>query len=597
VSAEQDRDGVPPLPQRFESIEPVGTTPFERTFVAFDNVLQRRVQLVLPTSGWDGWSLTARDRLLREARAMARIKHEGVAPVHWVEETGAGPLLVLDLPEGEPLGDRLSRGPLGVDETRELGIQLAAALAAVHYQSIVHRGIGPQTVHMLADGRVRIGAFTFAKEFDHRVPSSIDHHRRCEPKVAAHMPAYPAPEQFKRRGADPRADVYALGCLMFRCLTGVDPPTGQDGAHDADRELRRRRRDVPKDFAEVVRRCRLPDPTARYPTAQAVAEALMATRPGARPGRPALTRRVIAAGAGALGIIVLAQQLLPRDSHGGGRTPVPGPLPAPGQAAYGDTYRRCHALLIGISDYSRTEYRSLITPSREVREVRQRLLALGPQWQVEDIRLLADEKHGATSCDILSAIRELEQPDKVDKEDAVLFYFAGHGQEDTAQFSLIAADAIGKDPDSGGNGFIRNGCIKSFMETCPAKHMLLVLDCCDAAALLRFIPEPPVVGPQPAPCSENLRYRVRQIIAASACDEKAQDGPAPADDNLPLFARSVLAALDPAGACFAAGDCVTTRTLWLDVAGVMDKETTRHRKQTPVLSPSAGPSFVFFRAR
>jgi len=585
---------VPPLPDRFEAVEPLADTPFEQSLRAYDRVLERDVMLKLPgVDAWDGWSTKARERLLREARMLAKVRHEGVEPIHWVDETDAGPLLVMDLPEGELLSERLRASTLSVDEARDVGIQLAEALAAVHYHGIVHRAVGPATVRMLPDGRLRLGTFTFAKGFEVRpMMSSIDHKRRLEKIVAEHLPSYVAPEQLAGRGADPRVDVFALGCLLYRCLTGEDP-----FAHDQEGttlpDLRARRPDASKALCEVLRRCTLAAPTARYPTAQAVAEALRATAPSSADvglGR----RSIVLAGVAALlvGAIFVWQPW----SRGSDLPSRPGPPPNPTRLdnpTYKPTYDKCHALLIGIAGaYAETDFARLATPIREIREVRDRLLELDPAWRRPGAITLLEEQD-ASSTGILGELDRLAR--EAQPEDAVMIYFAGHGQRDGRQFHLVGANAEGRDPNRG-LGFLARERLKNFFDDCPAKHVLAVLDCCSAAAMFdqtrsrgRTIGEP--VSTQGSPL---LRHRSRQILAATGRKSEASDASASA--SLPLFCQAFLQALDPQASPFRAKSGVDVRALKGHLMVEMDNaQTNVGAGQKPYLeSSSEQGSFVFF---
>lgn len=528
------------LPDRFEAAEELPPTPFERTLRAYDRVLERRVLLKLPGAGaWSGWKKPLRDQLLSQARALARIRHPGVEPIHWVEETADGPVLVLDLPEGELLRDRLEQGPLGIDETRELGIQLAEALGVVHYQGIVHRAVSADSVRVLADDRVQLCSFTFAKGFEARPHiSSIDHSRRLEPEVEQFLPPYVAPEQLAGHGADPRTDVFALGCLLYRCLAGRDPfePGGSKGWIAT--ELRRLRSDVPKDLAEVLRRCMHMVPTARYPTAVAVAQALRASRPteAALPGRRG--RFVALAGAA----LVLAGLALwaardgapQRESIGQQGTVVSGPTP---DQIFAPHYERCHALFIGVAQAYGPEHGKLENPVQEVRAIAERLQQNDAKWREQGaIRIL--EEHEAKLDRIHEEFQRLES-DAVGPEDAVLVYFSGHGVLDDQMYHLVPAGTQGN--PLLGQGYLPESRIRNLMNKCRAKHLLFVLDCCYAGSSPLFVATKGRTAAQPASGAEFepfLRHKARQLIGSAK--DKAADG-----RGRSPFCQAFLAALEP----------------------------------------------------
>jgi hypothetical protein len=484
--------------------------------------------------------------MLREARALAKARHDGIEPIHWVDVTAEGPLLVLDLPDGEPLESRLATGPLGIDQTRELGIQLAEALSAVHYHGIVHRAISVASVRLLADDKVMLGTFTFAKGFEARpMQSSIDHKRRKEPAIAPYLPPYVAPEQLAGQGANPRTDVFALGCLLYRCLTGSDPPqTVGEASPLAD--LRAKRPDAPKALCEVLRRCTHLAATARYPSAQAAAEALRATRPAAK-GAPLMRRRDLLLTSGTLAALVLGGlgYWLRPGAEGPGDDVKSNQVLASTTATTGKfepSYAKCYGLFIGVADaYDGVTHVKLKSPVREVKEVRQKLIANDPKnWREDSMKLLTE--HDADKTAILNALEHLE--DVAQPEDGVLLYFSGHGvKEGDYQYFLVPAGTTGRDPNHG-SGYLPGTRIQNFFSQCKAKHVLAVFDCCYSGSLFA-LPERtrgrPATQGQAAGGDLSgtfLRHPARQMIASSSA--------AAADSTrMSAFCEAFLFALSP----------------------------------------------------
>ena len=120
--------------------------------------------------------------------------------------------------EGEDLGARLAGAEVSVNEAVGVGLQIASALAAAHVQGIVHRDIKPSNV-FLADWRL-----DRVKLLDYGIARQSGAATLTELGMVVGTPAYMAPEQARgERGIDARADVYALGALLFHCLTGRPP--------------------------------------------------------------------------------------------------------------------------------------------------------------------------------------------------------------------------------------------------------------------------------------------------------------------------------------------------------------------------------------
>src|SRR6185503_18500345 len=107
-----------------------------------------------------------------------------------------------------------------------IGIELCQALEVVHAASIVHRGIAEHAVIQRPDGSVCLTGFVFAKFGGHEitVSSSLDYRasdQKSESGGPVALPRHPAPEQLAGEVAGPRSDLFALGCVLYRCLTGV----------------------------------------------------------------------------------------------------------------------------------------------------------------------------------------------------------------------------------------------------------------------------------------------------------------------------------------------------------------------------------------
>lgn len=159
-------------------------------------------------------------RFQREARALFEIQHPGVARHvdHGVDDGGRR-YLVMEWLEGEDLATRLARGPIDVDEALALVSRVADALAAVHACGVVHRDLKPANLFLA--GR----DLSQAKILDFGVARFADGtYGLTDPGAAIGTPAYMAPEQVRGEpDIDARADIYALGCILFECLTGRPP--------------------------------------------------------------------------------------------------------------------------------------------------------------------------------------------------------------------------------------------------------------------------------------------------------------------------------------------------------------------------------------
>jgi serine/threonine-protein kinase len=195
---------------------------------ARDVRLQRDVALkVLPPS----FALDSgrRARFEREARVLASLNHPNIATLYGVEDTPAGPVLVMELVEGLTLADRLALASRGVSdpamrETLVIALQIAAALEAAHGHGVVHRDLKPANIVVRPDGTVKVLDFGLAttvqgEDAGAEGPSARVTLSNPNPGVGPGTPAYMSPEQVRGVRADTRTDIWAFGCVLYELLT------------------------------------------------------------------------------------------------------------------------------------------------------------------------------------------------------------------------------------------------------------------------------------------------------------------------------------------------------------------------------------------
>jgi len=149
-------------------------------------------------------------RLFAEAEVAARLSHPNIVTVLDVGRSEHGVFLVQEFLSGAPLSRRLEAGRLPVREAVRIGVELARGLAHAHAHGVVHRDLTPSNVHLLDDGQVKLLDLGMAGALGRR-------------KLEGGTPAYMAPEQAAGEPEDERTDVYALGVLLYRMLTGLAP--------------------------------------------------------------------------------------------------------------------------------------------------------------------------------------------------------------------------------------------------------------------------------------------------------------------------------------------------------------------------------------
>ncbi|MEX0705170.1 MAG: protein kinase, partial [Nitriliruptoraceae bacterium] len=219
--------------------------------------------------------VTFLERFRREARAAAALSHPNVVAVHDWGESEDGAWLVLELVEGPTLRQVLHElGPLEPAEAAGILLPVSEGTAAAHRSGLVHRDIKPENVLIGDDGSVRITDFGLARAV---ASASVT----FGSGVLVGSPHYMSPEAVRGQPLDPRADVYALGIVLFECLTGR-PPHAEDSAWSTAMAHAQRPVPRPSSFVEgldpaldeVVAWATSIDPDHRYEDATDFARAL-----------------------------------------------------------------------------------------------------------------------------------------------------------------------------------------------------------------------------------------------------------------------------------------------------------------------------------
>ena len=213
----------------------IGEGGMGQVYQVTDTNLDRQVAIkVLP----DAFSSDP-DRLARferEAKVLASLNHPNIGAIYGLEKSGETRALVLELVEGPTLADRISRGPIPLDEALPIAKQIAEALEAAHEAGVIHRDLKPANIKVKDDGTVKVLDFGLAKAFQ---PDASDVSASMSPTIsltaaATQMgmvigtAAYMAPEQAKGKVVDKRADVWAFGAVLFEMLTGTRAFVGGD---------------------------------------------------------------------------------------------------------------------------------------------------------------------------------------------------------------------------------------------------------------------------------------------------------------------------------------------------------------------------------
>ncbi|MFC8201809.1 protein kinase [Streptomyces sp. NPDC057298] len=199
---------------RFELIGRLGSGGMGTVWRARDGVLHREVALKAVRQDAAA-SEAVRERVLREARALARVSHPNVVMIHHIVDDDPHPWLVMELVEGVSLQERLDAGPLPPTEAARLGRQVLAALRAADASGVQHRDVKPANILLRADGSAVLTDFGIAALQGSTALTATGE--------LIGSPEYIAPERIRGNNDDPASDLWSLGLVLYVCVEGVSP--------------------------------------------------------------------------------------------------------------------------------------------------------------------------------------------------------------------------------------------------------------------------------------------------------------------------------------------------------------------------------------
>jgi serine/threonine protein kinase len=210
----------------YEVRAPLGKGGMGEVFLATDTKLGRDVALkLLPADFANNAERVARFK--REAQVLASLNHPNISAIYGLEQDKGKRFLVMELMEGQDLSARLKSGRIPEDEAVEIIRRIADGLNAAHRKGIVHRDLKPANVMITPDGTVKILDFGLARAYTDDVEEGSD--PTFSPTITAAMTqagtilgtaAYMAPEQARGKQVDNRADIWAMGTILFEMLSG-----------------------------------------------------------------------------------------------------------------------------------------------------------------------------------------------------------------------------------------------------------------------------------------------------------------------------------------------------------------------------------------
>ena len=263
---------------RYHLLDRLGAGGMGEVWRARDANLDREVAIKVLTSGTIADAET-HARFRREALALSRLSHSGIATVFDFDDFEGTPFLVMELVTGGDLEARLASGPMPFDDVRTLGAAIADALQDAHANGIVHRDLKPGNIMLTQTGQPKILDFGIAMLLGDAGANKLTR----TGMILGSLP-YMAPEQLTGDADSPQTDLYALGVLLFEMLTGRRPFLKERAEAlmfeifgSAPPTVRSLRPDVPDDLDRLVMGCLSKAPADRPANAAAVSAALRAS--------------------------------------------------------------------------------------------------------------------------------------------------------------------------------------------------------------------------------------------------------------------------------------------------------------------------------
>jgi eukaryotic-like serine/threonine-protein kinase len=258
---------------RYEIVETIGSGGMAIVYRARDRELERDVAIkVLPPHLVSDGEL--RERFQREARLVGRLSHPNIVNVYDVGEAEGRPYIVMECVDGVTLAEELARRRrFAAAEAVELVLQACDGLEHAHENGLVHRDVKPRNLLLRSDGLLKIADFGIAR--------AVEGTQLTAEGTVLGTAVYAAPEQASGEQVTTAADIYSLGAVLYELIAGRPPFTYESLPELVLKQregrvvsLRDSVPDVPPHVDQAVLRCLAPEPSARPPSAKALAQEL-----------------------------------------------------------------------------------------------------------------------------------------------------------------------------------------------------------------------------------------------------------------------------------------------------------------------------------
>ena len=293
----------------FRILEKLGAGGMGVVYKAVDTRLDRSVALKFLPDGMAQDS-QALERFRREAHAASALNHPGICTIYDIGEQDNVPFIAMEFIDGETLRQHIHGQPLPIERILDLGIQISDAIDTAHAEGIIHRDIKPSNVFITKRGQAKVLDFGLAKlvpkdalglASDGSSPKSTQENISIVGIISG-TPAYMSPEHVRGDDLDPRADVFALGLLLYEMATGRPAFGGRTGGAIIEAILTRPPASVrtlnpqiPPQLEEIINKCIEKDRDQRYASAAAVRADLLQLRRATESGQTTISVTVPAA--------------------------------------------------------------------------------------------------------------------------------------------------------------------------------------------------------------------------------------------------------------------------------------------------------------
>jgi serine/threonine protein kinase len=258
----------------YEIIALLGKGGMGDVYLAQDSKLDRPVALKILRENISPEN-QAKQRLLREARAVAKLNHPSICAIYEISESDDVSFIVMQYAAGETLADILTKERLSAERSCNLALQIAEALEEAHAHHIIHRDIKPANIVVNNKGQLKVLDFGLAKFIEAEADGKTTQGASSSGAIMGTVP-YMSPEQLRGESLDASTDIFSFGTVFYEMLSGISPFQHDSNAEsisailndEPDLKL------IPFELKTIVQKCLTKDKTARYQTAKDFAEDL-----------------------------------------------------------------------------------------------------------------------------------------------------------------------------------------------------------------------------------------------------------------------------------------------------------------------------------